>query len=777
MKTKIKIRGLDCAACAVELEELLQKIKGVNSCAVSFLTQQVDVELDGEETLEKVKRTIENFEEVSIENETSETERVIKVANLHCVACALDLQDEIKKIKGVEEVQVDFLTQTIRLTATDDGARKAVKKANRFEKVRVLNADEVVEEKKDGGEWIKIGASAVLFLLGVLFSHFVPWKKANVCAYIAFALAYLAVGLPVLISTLKSVVKGRVFDENFLMTVASIGAACIGEYAEGVAVMLLFVLGETLQKTAVSSSRRSLTSLLKLKSESARIVENGEEKLVRPEEVKVGDKLRVLLGEKVPVDGIVQKGTAFLDTKSLTGEPEPKTYELGHEILSGCVSLGAPFEMIAVRESGDSAVDRILELVENSTAKKAKSEKFITKFAKIYTPVVCLSALIVAFLLPLFQSLILGGGYGNYFLKAVQTALNFLVISCPCALVISVPLTYFCGIGVAALQGVLIKGATCLDEAAKIRVAAFDKTGTLTKGLFSISEILPENGVKKDDLLLYASSLERYSIHPLKTAFDGERTVDCTAVEEVAGKGISGKIHGEIFYIGSAEFLKEKGVAVKTADCLGVALYVGKGKEFLGVLSLQDELRAEAKETVSLLRKEGVKEFVMLTGDGAERANVVKSEVGLDEAYCSLLPEEKFAVAEKLKAHGGLLYIGDGVNDAPVMTTANVAASMGTLSSAAAVEASDFVLIGDDLRSVVKGIKVAKKTKRIVRENVCFSIGCKLAFLVLSFLSVGGKSLLPVWGAVFSDVGVMLLAVMNALRVRIYKKNGRRKRI
>lgn len=767
MKQTIKIANLDCAHCAAELEEELSKILGVNEVNVSYVDQKVYLEYEEESALAMAKTCISNFEEVVIveEEENADGYTLLHLENLHCAACALDLEDEIRKIKGVEEVQVDFLSQTIRLKASEEGVKKTVKKANNFENVRVIDGGRYESKgEPHKKEIVQILLSAFCFLTGLLLLHIFDSVVLDAVAYLLYAVAYLAVGYSVLLSTAKNVVKGKVFDENFLMTVASIGAIVLGQYDEAVAVMLLYQTGELLQAIAVGSSRQSITRLMQLKSERAYVLRNGEYVEVSPEELKVGEQILMKAGEKVPADGILLGEKAVLDTKSLTGESEPKVVSQGAEVLSGSINAGGVFELKVVRPYEDSAVKKILDLVENATAKKANPEKFITKFARYYTPIVCVLALVIALVAPPVSGLLAGEGFVYKDLaRWVQTALTFLVISCPCALIISVPLTYFSGIGACARKGILVKGATYLDELANAKTVAFDKTGTLTEGNFTVCGI---TALKKEDeklVLELVATVEKESAHPIARAFENVQTLfKATNVEEVSGRGLKAMVDGELVLVGSAKLLTENGVTIEEKSSPYTLVYVAKNGKYLGFVEVGDKIREETKSVIKKLKETGISRTVMLTGDGAERAKKIADEVGVYEVNAELLPDQKLEKAEELKSFGGLVYVGDGVNDAPVMKTADCAVSMGKLGSAVAVEASDLVLIADDLTAIVSARKIAKKTRKIVVQNIVFSVAMKVFFMLLGVMGV-----LPLWLAVFADVGVMLLAVLNSLRMRL----------
>lgn len=689
--------------------------------------------------------------------------KILRIENLDCPVCAGELQEELREIAGVKELTVDYLSQTIVCECENEEAlAHIIERANHFEEVRVLEEEEKTTKESHFKEWLLLGVSFILLVGGLLFSHFGKGRISVVISYILYGGAYLSVGYPVLLSTVKNIAKGRIFDENFLMTVASIGAILLGEIFEGVIVMFLYSLGELLQAIAVGSSRKSVTKLMEMKTERAILLQNGEQKTVRPEELQVGDIVLVKAGEKTPTDGILLSETAVLDTKALSGEFELKTLKKGEEILSGCINAGSVYEMRVTRPYQDSAVGKILDMVENVSQSKAKPEKFITKFARIYTPVVCCLALVIAIIVPLVSGLIIDGElYFRNFSRWANSALTFLVVSCPCALVISVPLTYFSGIGMCAKNGILVKGATYLDVLAKAKTVAFDKTGTLTKGDFTILNMYPEKDVTEKELLSVVSALEKNSSHPIAKAFIGAPDeYVANAVKEVAGKGLLAEICGEKVFVGNYKFLNENGIAMIEKDSFNTMIYAAKGGKYLGCIEIGDALREGAQETISQLKELGARS-VMLTGDKVKRAQNIANEIGMYEVKAELLPDGKLTEAQKLQEKGALVYIGDGINDAPVMTVADCAVSMGKLGSSAAVEASDLVLISDNLKSLVKAFKISKKTRRIVTQNIVFSIFMKVVFMILGVLG-----LLPLYWAVFADVGVMLLAVCNSFRVR-----------
>ena len=767
MNNVFKIVGLDCANCARELEEELNKIDGVKSAAVDFMAQKVIVGCDAA-TLEKVKYCCNRFEEVKVVEEARGDK--IKIEGLCCANCARELEEDLNKIAGVT-AQVDFINSKITLNAaTPDAREKAVYAITHVEDVKIV--DGATEKKGVIQTHLKdiifILASIVLFVpaFAMELAHLTESSLAlKIVIYCMYGAAYLAVGYKVLILTAKNIAKGKVFDENFLMTVASIGAIMLGifagdGFAEGVAVMLLYQIGELLQSVAVGSSRKSISALMDLKSESATIIENGEQRTVSPDGLKAGDIILIKAGEKIPADCKIIKGATSLDMKSLNGEPAPRDVTVGDEILSGSINLSGVIEAEVVREYKNSAVAKILELVENSTAKKSKPEKFITKFAKYYTPAVCLAAAVVAALVPTVICAVNASFVWVTYADWIYKALGFLVISCPCALVISVPLSYFGGIGRCAKFGILIKGSTCLDELALANVAAFDKTGTITEGAFSIKSYPDEK------TLALAAAAERFSSHPIAAAFrDTATDIAVTDAEELSGKGVKCVAEGKILLCGNARLLEENDVSFTRTESPSTLVYVAHGGKFLGVIEIDDKIKDGVKEALNLLKAGGITRTVMLTGDSADRAALIADEAGLDGYKAALLPDQKTAEAEKLKADGKLLYVGDGINDAPVMTVADCAVSMGTVGSDAAIEASDIVLVSDNIALLPKGRKIAKGTRRIVKQNIVVSLLVKAVIMALDIAIPA----FPLIISVVADVGVMLAAVVNAMRTSFIK--------
>lgn len=684
--------------------------------------------------------------------------KIIRIANLDCAGCAAELQEELEKIKGVEEVSVDFVGQRVDLTYTaQEGLDKALYTISHFEEVKIVDGNAPRKKESRLKEILSIAISVVLFAPALVLELLAENEWAVLGLYLG---AFVAAGWSVVWSVAKNCVKafrggfhpGVLLDENLLMLIAAAGAFALGQNMEGAIVMLLYQIGELLQSIAVGSSRGAIEKLMELKSDSAILLEGESRREVSPEELKEGDLILLRKGDKLPADCILCEGATALDTKSITGESYLREVSAGEEMLAGCVNEGSAVKARVLRPTSESAVAKILALVENSTAKKAKPEKFITRFARIYTPVVVLIALIVAVLPPMIVDLHSGAVWSAW----VGRALNFLVISCPCALIISVPLTYFSGVGSLARCGVLVKGAVYLDALAKVKTAAFDKTGTLTEGKFSVSKV---NGERAFAL---AAAVEKNSSHPLAQAFAGAETpFFATGTEEISGMGLSAVVEGKPVLVGSERLMREKGIPFEPVQTLSSVVYVAEDGKFVGSVEIEDKLKADAKESLSALKETGISRIAVLTGDTEERARAVLKDLPVDEICAGLLPDQKPERAKKLKETGALLYVGDGINDTPVMAESDISASMGALGSDAAIEASDLVLASDSLSALPKAVKGAKKTGKIVAENIVFSIAVKVALMALSLFG-----LIPLWAAVLGDVGVMLLAVLNSMRMR-----------
>jgi len=620
--------------------------------------------------------------------------------------------------------------------------------------------------KKDG---IKIIIALILFFIALIVDFGNIWMNN-----ILYILAYAMVGIEIVIKAFKNIIKGKVFDENFLMAVATIGAFVIGELPEAVAVMLFYQVGELFQSYAVSKSRKSISNLMDIRPDFANVERNKDVEKVKPENVKIGEIIIIKPGEKVPLDGIVVEGNSSLDTKALTGESLPKDVKVNEEVLSGFINLNGVIKVKVTKEYGESTVSKILDLVENASNKKSKSENFITKFAKYYTPIVVITALILAIVPPL---IIKDAVLSDW----IYRALSFLVVSCPCALVISIPLSFFGGIGGASKMGVLIKGSNYLEALSNTEIVVFDKTGTLTKGVFEVQKVAPE-GISKEELLEVTAYSEHYSNHPIaisiKNAYgreiDEEKIIN---TNEIPGFGIMAKIEDKEILVGNEKLMNENKISFSKCDSIGTILYVAIDKKYAGYIVIADKIKDDSKDTIKLLKKNNIKQTVMLTGDRKKVGEEVAKELGIDKVYTDLLPDGKVKKVEELLTSraqkGKLIFVGDGINDAPVLAISDIGVAMGGLGSDAAIEAADVVIMTDEPSKLVNAIKLSKRTMRIVKENIIFAIFVKVLVLVLSALGVA-----TMWEAVFADVGVSIIAIINALRALRVKKylNKRRKR-
>ena len=599
---------------------------------------------------------------------------------------------------------------------------------------------------------IKILISAIFFTIAIFID--ITWLKIGL-----FLISYIVVAYEVLLEAVENIKEGEIFGEEFLMSIASFGAFAIGEYPEAIAVMLFFQIGEMFEEYEEDKSKKSIESLMNIKPEFANVKQEDNIIKKSPNEVKIGDIIVIKPGEKVPLDGKVIKGEALIDTSALTGESIPRRISVEKEILSGSINTNGLIEVEVTKEFGESTVSKILDLVENATEKKAHTEKFITKFAKIYTPTV----IILAFLIVIVPTLI----FKQDFMEWLYRALTFLVVSCPCALVVSVPLSFFGGIGGASRKGILIKGSNYIELLSKADTVVFDKTGTLTKGTFKVQSILPTN-MKEEELLEMAAYVEEFSSHPIansiRTAYG--KQIDkskISNVEEISGNGISAKIDGKKVYAGNSKLMEKIGITVEKEEMIGTVVYIATKDCYEGKIIISDEIKVDAKYTIAELKKNGIKQTIMLTGDLSKVANSVGNEIGIDKVYSELLPTEKVDKIEQeimqKNQKGYTIFVGDGLNDAPVLVRADVGIAMGAYGTDAAIEAADVVIMTDEPYKILSAIKIAKKTMKIAKQNIILAIGIKVLVLILSFFGLA-----TMWEAVFADVGVTVIAVINSLR-------------
>lgn len=621
-----------------------------------------------------------------------------------------------------------------------------------------ISGNEEFMTKKQKKVLYRIILSAIL-MVAVLLLPFDGVLKA-----VLFLVPYLVIGYDILRKAVLGVIHGEVFDENFLMAVATIGAMCLGEYAEGVAVMLFYQIGELFQSYAVGKSRKNISALMDIRPDYANIEVNGKLERVDPEEVEIGSIIVIQPGEKVPLDGIVQQGSSTLNTSALTGESVPRNVEKGDEIISGCVNLSGMIKIRTTKIFEESTVAKILDLVENSSMKKAKAENFITRFARYYTPTVCYAALALAFVPPVITMLM---GNGNEFAEWISRALTFLVISCPCALVISIPLSFFGGIGGASARGILVKGSNYLEFLSKSKYIVFDKTGTLTEGVFKVTKICPQ-GMEKEELLRYAAYAESYSTHPISKSLKESYGKDIDNalvdnVQEISGHGVSAVVEGHLVFAGNKKLMDREGLEVMHPKDSGTVIHVAVDGGYKGYILISDIIKKNSRAAIAGLKEAGIKKTIMLTGDSKKVADSVAAELDVDEVYSELLPGDKVEKIEKLLAEKlpkeMLAFVGDGINDAPVLSRADIGIAMGAMGSDAAIEAADIVLMDDDPAKIALAMKISKKTLGIVYENIIFALAVKFLCLILGALGIANM-----WLAIFADVGVMVIAVLNAAR-------------
>ena len=717
-KIKLSLKGLGCANCAAKIEKKVNDLEEVKEAALNFAVGFILIDINEGYNLNYVKSKVNEIVN-SLEPDVVVSEyKSVKIKNLN-------IKEGSAKIDNHKQI-----------SPREIKSQQDEKKENKFK------------------ENIPLFLGIAIYLLSVLFFQD---KSYGV---ILFLVSYVLVGYEVIISALKNILKGEVFDENFLMSVATIGAFAIKEYPEAVAVMIFYEIGEMFQDYAVSKSRKSISSLMDIKADFANVLINDKETKVSPEDVNINDIIIVRPGERIPLDGIVTEGTSSLDTSALTGETVPRNISVGEEILSGSINISGVLKIKVTKGYGESTVARILELVENASSKKAKTEKFITKFAKIYTPVVVGLAVLLALLPPIFVS-------GAEFSDWLYRALVFLVVSCPCALVISIPLGLFAGIGGASKKGVLIKGGNFVELLKDVDTVVFDKTGTLTKGTFNVVKVKTVN-MSENELVRIAAMGESFSNHPIAKSIVNYYGKEINKelikdYKEISGNGISVQIEGKNVLLGNSKLMNSNNIKFEWEETIGTIVYVAVNNEFAGYIVISDEIKETSKEAIKALKKLGVKKTIMLTGDSKKVAEKVAESIGIDSVYSELLPADKVEKVEELlndkERCGKLAFVGDGINDAPVLARADIGVAMGGIGSDAAIEAADVVLMRDDPLALKDAIKVGRKTTTILWQNIIFALVIKVGVLILS--SFGYANM---WLGVFADVGVTLIAVINSMR-------------
>lgn len=754
MKVNFKLVGVDCAVCASKLENAINKLPYIKSASLNFVDLKLYVE------------TIPDYSSSEQELENNLQELTTKVLP-NVIVKSLSKQNYLDKLKSKSKNK-NFVNSNVSLTTvshnhvTEQDIEEALKQEelNNLPSLQSFSKhEEVVSNVKSTHKinwfslsFIKVYASLILFILGLTLPVGFWWK------FSIYLVSYVIVGYDVVFSAIKNIFKGKFLDEKFLMSLASIAAFCINEMPEAVAVMLLYQIGELFQNHAVQKSRSAIGNIINLKSESANKIVNGEVSVVTPDDLQLNDIILIKVGEKVPTDVEIIKGQTNFNTSMVTGESMPMFAEPSTKVYSGCINLTEAVYAKVTSVYADSTVAKILDLVENNTENKSKAENFITKFAKYYTPIVVFIAVILFALFPL---------YGGGITEAIHKSAVFLVISCPCALVISIPLTYYCGLGVSAKNGLLIKGANVLDSINELKAVCFDKTGTITLGKFKITEIYAENNEKV--MLKYLVYAESVSNHPIAKCIVANNKINqnlITSAKEIMGKGVVATVEGNQIICGNEKLLKDYKVKFNPQNVAGTIIYVAKNKEYLGYVVVSDVIKPTSKQAIANLKTYNIKS-VMLTGDNQATAEFVAFEVGLSEFKHNLLPQNKVAEFETLKSqHKFVGYVGDGINDAPVLNKAHVGYAMGLNGSDSAIEFADVVVMTDDLNSVVDSIKIAKATRKIAIQNIVFCLVIKLAIMVLGILNLA-----PMYLAIFADVGVSMLAILNAIRIFLVKFN------
>ncbi|MBZ0183524.1 MAG: cadmium-translocating P-type ATPase [Melioribacteraceae bacterium] len=684
--------------------------------------------------------------------------------NIDCANCAAKIESDLSKMEEVKFVSVNFANSSITIDTENLDLVKSkideIEPGASIEEIKsnVISKSELMESRN---EIIKILLVAMLLSIGFLFSDFLENTPYQIGRYIIFITAYLISGYKVLLQALKNITKGRVFDENFLMSIATLGAIAINELPEAVAVMFFYVVGEFFQDISVNRSRRSIKSLLEIKPEFANVIKDGTSSKVSPEEVLIGDLLLVKPGEKIPLDGEIVEGETFVDTAALTGESKPVKVKVKEAVLAGMINQTNLIKVRVTRSFNESSISKILDLVENAANKKANTEKFITKFAGYYTPFVVFSSLLIAVLPPLLFT-------SQTFEEWIYRALVVLVISCPCALVISIPLGYFGGVGGASRKGILVKGSNYLDALTEIKAVVFDKTGTLTKGKFSVSQIKTVNGFSEDQLLEYAAYAEKNSNHPIAEAIKTKynKSIDelrIKSFEDISGFGIKAIIDEDEILVGNDKLLHKEKIEHTDCEFNATVANIVVNKKLAGFILITDSLKDDSKEAIKNLHESKISTY-MLTGDNHSTASFIANELGIDKYYTELLPEEKVDHLENIIADfnqkGKVAFVGDGINDSPVLARADVGIAMGALGSQAAIETADVVLMNDSPNKVFEAIEVSKKTRRIVWQNIIFALTVKGVFIILGTIGIAGM-----WEAVFGDMGVAIIAILNATRV------------
>ncbi|CUN70703.1 heavy metal translocating P-type ATPase [Anaerostipes amylophilus] len=781
MKRIFLLKGLDCPNCSAKIEKEVGELDGVQSSVVNLMKQTltINVTQTAADTIASQIETIVHSHEPDVEVQEETVMNVTKsysLKGLDCPNCSAKIEKEVGELDGVQSSVVNLMKQTLTINVAQTSADTIASQIETIvhshepdvEVSENVQESYIPEKKQEANEsynnedkklTVRLAIGAAIYAIGMALTVF---AKVRLPIELAFLIvSYVILGGDVVWQAVRNISKGRVFDEHFLMSVSTIGAFVIGEYPEAVAVMLFYQVGEFFQSLAVKRSRKSISDLMDIRPDSATVRRNGELITISPENVSIGEIIIVKPGEKIPLDGVVLDGDSMLDTRALTGESVPRSVHKGDEALSGCMNQTGVLMIKTTKAFGESTASKIIDLVENASSRKAPTENFITTFARYYTPVVVILAAFLAILPPI----ILGGGWTEW----IRRGFVFLVVSCPCALVISIPLTFFGGIGAASKRGVLVKGSNYLEALNNVSVIVFDKTGTLTKGVFNVTDILPANGFSKEQVLEYAAEAESFSNHPIAKSILAayEKEIDQSVIsdyKEISGYGISVMAGEKKVFAGNTKLMDTECIEYTTCEKAGTKVYLAVDGQYAGCILITDEVKPDSKKAISDLKHIGVEKTVMLTGDDEKIGKSVAEELQLDEYYAQLLPDQKVEKVElldsKKRPGSKLAFVGDGINDAPVLARADVGIAMGGLGSDAAIEAADVVLMTDEPSKLVDAIEVAKATKQIVMQNIVIALGIKSVFLILGALGIAGM-----WEAVFGDVGVTIIAVLNAMRI------------
>ncbi|MBU3194381.1 heavy metal translocating P-type ATPase [Clostridium algidicarnis] len=787
IKHELILEGLDCANCSAKIEDKVSKIEDVFSASMNFSTKTLIIESNKEEAMDKIlKESIDIINRLEPDVIVRQKEKnlgqnknmIIMLEGLNCANCAAKIETEVNKLEEIKEAGLDFVSKRLIIKVDNNSNRN-----NIFSKVQsiVNKLEPEVEVKLQSNNSInnkdldintkseneqennEIKESIIKLILGLgffiipLIFDFSPKIELGL-----FLISYALVGGEIVLRAVKNISKGQVFDENFLMTIATLGAFAIRQYPEAVAVMIFYQVGELFQDIAVNKSRKSISDLMDIRPDSANVKRGEEFITVSPQEVLIGDIIMIKPGEKLPLDGVIIEGKSMVDTSALTGESVPRTVRTGDEVLGGFINKNGLLYVKVEKEFGESTLSKILDLVQNAGAKKAPTEKFITKFARYYTPVVVISAVMLAVVPPL---IIEGATFSDW----IYRALVFLVVSCPCALVVSIPLGFFGGIGSASKNGILIKGGNYLEALNKVETIVFDKTGTLTKGVFKVTNVYSKEGFTKESLIEYAAYVEAFSTHPIATSiveyFD--KDIDKSRVknyEEISGHGIKALVDNKNVLAGNKKLMDMHNIEVEEISSIGTVVYLSIDEGYAGHVDISDEIKEDSKEAIIGLKASGIKNILMVTGDNKVVADKVGTKIGVDKVYSELLPQNKVEILEGLQEDklrkGKVAFVGDGINDAPVLARADIGIAMGGVGSDAAIEAADVVIMTDEPSKIILAIKIAKKTNKVVWQNIIFALSVKLVILIL-----GAMGIATMWEAVFGDVGVALIAVLNSMRV------------